>query len=429
MAVLELRSNSQQPPASLAARTVLLLAAALIASACAPQRTTESSTTATTVLLSTTTSAATTTTTIPVAATITIEDPLQDDLLFDVTGIESGSITGFAGAGTNFADVAVFATGTVALEATGRTDESIDGTLWREIWISASRTAWVDQSFLEPNHQAPVRFADLPCSGFGTAQGELARSGPSDSDADHVAQIWQVAWPDCTRVVIALGADFDFDASSPLAAEVPPDVSVEAFSTWVRVTLPGIRLARGDASEDFGDVTVVVARSFGGVLVVDAHTGAPGEYFARFLVDPARIVIDILPANVAAVVVAPPLIGEGVVLAEALPPSVHLPLTISGYSRWFEAGGIVIVRRLDKEPGVGEVVSARVTGEFVVNPGTGTTWGVYATDWLDAWGRFSFELDNLGSGEYEVFIGECQIVDDPDTCEYFGAYLPMTVAP
>ena len=285
----------------------------------------------------------------------------------------------------------------------------------------------MDDSFLTLNEQAPVPFADYPCSGFGTRAGELARSGPSASDADHVPQIWQVAWPDCTRLVIALGSDFEFDGSSPLAAEVPADISVQAFGTWARVTLQGIQLARGDASEDLGDLTVLVARSLEGDFVVDARTGGPAEFFAQFLANPARIVIDILPANVAAVVLAPPVVGDGVVMAEALPPAVGLPVTINGYSRWFEAGGTVVVRRLDKEPGVGEVVSARVTGDFVVNPGTGTEWGVSATDWLDAWGMFTFELDGLGAGDYEIFIGECRIVDDPDTCEDAGAYLPITV--
>ena len=40
---------------------------------------------------------------------------------------------------------------------------------------------------------------------------------------------------------------------------------------------------------------------------------------------------------------------------------------------------------------------------------------------------FTFELGGLGAGDYEIFIGECRIVDDPDTCEDAGAYLPITV--
>ena len=196
-----------------------------------------------------------------------------------------------------------------------------------------------------------MNFSELPCSGFGTPTGELARSAPSVSDADHIAQIWQIDWLDCTRVVIALGADFDFDGSSPLAGAVPGDISVEAFGTWARVTLPGLQWTRFDASEHFGDVTVVAARSVDGGMVVDAHAGSPGEFFARFLSEPARIVIDILPSNVAAVALAAPVVGDGVVLAESLPPAVDLPLTISGYSRWFEAGGFVIVRRFNDEAG------------------------------------------------------------------------------
>ena len=354
-------------------------------------------------------------------------DPQEQDLLFDVTGIETGSIAGYDGAGTNRDEIASFHAGTVALEATGRTDESIDGTIWRELWTGGGATAWVDDGFLSLNTTATVPFADVPCSGFGTPNGEIARSRPSSSRADHVLQIWQVSWPECTRVVLALGTEFDFDDAAPLASVVPGDVSVEAFGTWVRVTLPGIEATRPDAAEDIGDATIVAARTADGVLVADVHAGGPGEYFAQFLSNPARIVIDILPANAAASILAAPLIGEGVVLTEDLPPSIDLPFTITGYSRWFEASGVIVVRRLDKEPGLGEVVGAVVRGEFVIDPGVGTEWGIMATTWLDAWGIFTFELDGLGSGSYELFVGECRSGDGDDTCVDVGVYLPLIV--
>ena len=60
----------------------------------------------------TTTTLVTTTTTIPVASTVPFEDPQEVDLLFDVTGIESGSIAGYAGAGTNHDEVATIHAGT-----------------------------------------------------------------------------------------------------------------------------------------------------------------------------------------------------------------------------------------------------------------------------------------------------------------------------
>ena len=227
--------------------------------------------------------------------------------------------------------------------------------------------------------------------------------------------------------MIALGADFEFDDASPLASVVPSDVSVEALGTWVRVTLPGIESARFDASEDVADATVVVARTTEGVLVTDIHAGAPGEYFARFLSDPARVVVDILPANAAAAIVAPSIVGEAVILAEEPPPLVDLPFTVTGYSRWFEATGVVEIRRLHKEPGFGEVVGAVVRGDLVIEPGAGTLWGIMATDWLDAWGTFTFELDGLGAGSYELFIGECRTLEGGDSCEDVGVYLPVIV--
>ena len=410
-------------------RLPLIVTAAVLAAACAPEGAATSTTIApTTTAVATTTPEITTTITIPVGTTAPFEDRQERDLLFDVTGIESGSVAGYAGAGTNFDEAATFYAGQVALEATGATNESIDGTIWREIHTSGTSTAWVDDSFLTLNTTAVVRFADVPCSSFGTPSGEIARTGPSESDADHVAQVWQISWPDCTRVVIALGAEFDFANASPLAATTPEQVSVEAFGTWARVQLPGIQWTRVDASEDLGDLTVVVARSLEGTLVADIHSGAPGEYFARFLSNPARIVVDILPAAVASVVISPPTVGDAVILPEGLPPTVSMPLTISGYSRWFEAGGFAVVRRQADQPGTGEIIGAIVTGDAVVNPGTGTEWGITATDWLDAWGTFSFELSGLGNGAFEVFIGECRMLDEEaDTCTDVGAYLPIVV--
>ncbi len=106
---------------------------------------------------------------------------------------------------------------------------------------------------------------------------------------------------------------------------------------------------------------------------------------------------------------------------------LELPITITGYSRWFEAGGLVVVRRLDKEPGVGEVVGAILRGPMVLGEGAGTEWGLTATGWLDAWGLFSFELDGLAAGDYEVFIGECRMAEDSDECVDVGAYLPVSI--
>jgi hypothetical protein len=409
------------------ARLVAIVSSALVlVTSCQPAGPNSSTTTSTT-KPTTTTTVEPTTTTIPVADTLPFTDPQDQDLLFDLTGITSGRVTAYSGPGTNYDGITSFPAGVLALESTGKTEESIDGTVWREIHTFIGQTAWVDTEFLSLNETAAVSFREHPCSKFGTIEGELARAGPSSSDADHVAQMWQVSWPDCTRIVILLGRDFTFAGSSPLANTIPTNVSVEAFGTWARVELPGIGGARLDAGEDIGDVTAVVARTLAGQIVVDVHAGGPGEYFAQFLTNPARIVIDVLPANVAATVLTDAVVGSGVVVAEPLPPGASLPLTISGYSRWFEAAGNVVVRRAADDPGTGEVVSARVTGEFVIDPGSGTHWGVTATDWLDAWGIFTFELDGLGPGDYEIFIGECAVVEDADSCEDAGLYLPLNV--
>lgn len=409
-------------------RLPLLLVVVLASGACAPEGagTTSTAGTATTQPARTTTAPTSTTTTVPLATTSPISPDTFATQLFDLTGIGEGSVSAYAGAGTSFEAALELRAGTRLLEATGRTDESIDGTVWREL-SAGTRSVWVDDAFLMPVAGISVAIADDPCSSFGTPTGELARSGPASSSADHVAQIWQQPAAACTRLVIALGEDFAFDGSGPLADDVPADVSVEGFGSMARITMPGVAFGRFDATEDFGELTVLVARNADGSLHVDVLAGAPSEFFARFLDDPARIVLDVLPANVAAASLAAPILGEGVVLAVPPPPEVRLPLSVSGYSRWFEATGTLVVRRQADVAGTGEVVAAVVTGDSVVGEARGAAWGITSTDWIDAWGTFAFEIDGLAPGRYEIFIGECRSLEDGDGCQEVGIHLPITV--
>lgn len=396
--------------------------------ACAPEGAADSATSSssTTRPPAATTAPSSTTTTVPLASTVPFAPDDDADLLFDLTGIDDGSVSAYRGAGTSFETARELLAGTRLLESTGRTDESIDGTTWRELSAGLG-TMWVDDAFLATAGDVSVTFADQPCSGFGTPSGELARSGEPGGTADHIAQMWQRSSPACTRLVVALGRQFAFDGSSPLAESVPSEVSVEGFGTMARITLPGVAFARFDATEDLGELTVLATRDPAGMLRIDVLAGAPSEFFARFIDAPARIVLDVLPANVAAASISAPIVGESVVIAVPPPPEVRLPLTISGYSRWFEATGTVVVRRGADSVAGGETVAAVLRGEAVVGDAGGTSWGLSATDWIDAWGIFSFELDGLAAGRYEVFVGECRAVEGSATCDEVGVHIPIMV--
>ena len=107
-------------------------------------------------------------------------------------------------------------------------------------------------------------------------------------------------------------------------------------------------------------------------------------------------------------------------LDERNPTNVELPLTVRGYSRWFESAGIVEIQHAD-----GTAATATVTGPQVFNPGTGSRWGLTATGWLEAWGTFEFTIDDLEPSGYRLRVGEYPPIDDSD---FVGVTIPVVVS-
>lgn len=156
----------------------------------------------------------------------------------------------------------------------------------------------------------------------------------------------------------------------------------------------------------------------------------PSLFVAQKLSDPARLLVDAIPApgTGSESSVPPPLQlhaspssfvvwpGE---LDEQNPTKVALPLTVRGYSRWFESAGIVEVQHAD-----GTAATATVSGPQVFNPGAGSSWGLTATGWLEAWGTFEFTIDDLEPGEYRLRVGEYPPIDDSD---FVGVTIPLEV--
>jgi hypothetical protein len=78
------------------------------------------------------------------------------------------------------------------------------------------------------------------------------------------------------------------------------------------------------------------------------------------------------------------------VVLEPRPGPASYPLTITGYARTFEAN---VVARLEQG------------GEEVLE--TFTT----ATAWVDAWGHFSFTIDDGPTGPVRLHVGEYEARD------------------
>lgn len=446
----------------------LLVGATLLMSGCgsdSADRTDDSSPSApdTTVSIETTVSpdttapepTATTTSTTPPTTTTTNVPPTTTEperheeapLLFDLlvadgewypgTGGDVLRATLRSGPGIEHGEVAMITVPRLAIEGTGavRTDDQ-EGA-WRELKVGHRRTGWVEADRLEINFAAQTSYFDDPCATVGTAEGPAPISGAtadSDSEAqvDHVAQIWHLLGPGCNRLHIAFGSAWDYDSGGPLAADLPEDVTVDAFGTWARISVAGLEAARLDAaSEDSWNLTSIVARSTDGAVVIDVYAPQPSLFAAQRLSDPARLLVDAIPApGTGSDSSAPPTLqlhasstsfvvwpGD---LDQRNPAKVALPLTVRGYSRWFESAGIVEIHHSD-----GTAATATVTGPQIFNPGVGNSWGLTATGWLESWGTFEFTLDNLEPGEYRMRVGEYPPVDDS---EFVGVTIPFFVS-
>ena len=341
-----------------------------------------------------------------------------------------------SGPGTDYDEAAMITVPRRVIEGTGAVLTDDRGVGWRELLWGFGRTGWVEADRLEINRTAQTSYFDDPCATDGAAEGPAPISGAtgvgdSEGRVDHVAQIWHLLGPGCDRLHIAFGTAWDYDSGGPLAAAVPEDLSVEAFGTWARISVAGLDAARLDAaSEQSWNLASVVARSTDGAVVIDVYAPQPSLFAAQKLRDPARLLVDVIPATnngdgspfpatpqlhaSSSSFVAWP--GE---LDEQNPTKVALPLTVRGYSRWFESAGIVEILHAD-----GTAATATVTGPQTFNPGTGSSWGLTATGWLEAWGTFEFTIDNLEPGEYRLLVGEYPPIDDSS---FVGVTIPFVV--
>ena len=324
----------------------------------------------------------------------------------------------------------------LVIKGTGSVQTDDQGVVWRELRLGLGRTGWVEANLLEINQASQTSYLDDPCAVEGVAEGaapisDLSEATGSDASADHIAQIWHQKGPGCGRVHIALGTAWDYDSGGPLAMGVPEGTGVEAFGNWARITFPGLVATRLDAAdEQTWNLTSIAARTTDRSIVVDVYAPQPSLFAARALRNPARLLVDIIPLggngndspslatlqiheNKAVFVAWPgPLNAEN-------PTEVAMPLTVRGYSRWFESAGIVEFQQADGTPS-----TAMVTGRQVFNPGTRSRWGLTATDWLEAWGTFEFVIDNVEPGDYRLRVGEYPPIEDSS---FVGVDIPLRV--
>ncbi len=393
-------------------------------------------------------SATTTPSTTAPVTTTTLERHEQAPHLFDLPGDDLVIVR--AGPSVSTEQVTRLQAPIYAIEGTGSVETDDFGTAWRELHVGDGyvSTGWLEADRLEISERTQVSSFDEPCAEAGISEGtvpvngllsDATASGAASGAADHIAQMWQFIGPGCDRLHVALGTDWDYGMGGKLASEASENVTAEAFGSWARITVPELMGARFDAAlDDTWNLTALVARTVDGEIAIDVYAPAPSEFAVRALSDPARLLIDVIPAedvSDAATTAVPKLFAASNTIVpfpapnDGSPAEVTLPLTVRGYSRWFEATGNVQLHFADGSPALGSV-----TGDGVVNPGINTDWGISATDYISAWGVFEFRIEAVAAppedttNEYRLLISGYRANDTNEDAEFEGVTIPFRLA-
>ncbi len=273
-----------------------------------------------------------------------------------------------------------------------------------------------------------VPFSEQPCR-LDAADGvPVIPPAPGGTAADHVLRWRHHGSSGCSRTVIVLGREFSFGEEPAHPAEVvPAGVAVTLDGNVVRVDLGAIIDADPEATEadrnGDGKPDGFVVRTAGGSGAIYAalHHDDVVSAGAFFLEAPARIVVDVRPQGVATgLLPATDTFAAIVTDLDAAGACLSPPFTVSGYARPFEAFAEVAIREAP-EPGApaggGERVEASYSGGFL-EPTTDTGYAVSTTDWAAAWGEYSFTVEAVAPGRYELFVGEAHM----ETGEPIGAF-------
>jgi len=208
--------------------------------------------------------------------------------------------------------------------------------------------------------------------------------GGSGNEADSIKAVRFGVHEGYERVVI------DFVMGDSPASTVP-EWTLESPSGdgRLKVNLPSVSsTAVSDGSFDGSLLEqFYVVRSPEGGMFVDIFSGSAFYYRVIELSDPARLAIDFKPSGYELGFPLPARGGNTVVPSPRAGETITTPLTVSGYSRNFEAQNTTIL----KDPS-GQVVARR---------------SVQSNDWASTWGYFeaTMEFPVLLSGEGTLMVG------------------------
>jgi hypothetical protein len=228
--------------------------------------------------------------------------------------------------------------------------------------------------------RAPVTVSEATEATVGVAAGEGPSGGPfsaraedsggSSYEADTVLAVRYGLHEGYERVVLDLGT------GERHAGTVPEwTLMCSTKGGLLRVTLPSVNRT-GVSDGKLGDALLegyYVVRAPEGGVFVDVFAREDFVYRVVELSDPARLVVDFRPTG-DPLESRPPAVGGDTVLVEPRAGAgIGDPLTVSGYSRNFEASNSIVLT----DPR-GRVVARRT---------------VLSNDWTSTWGYFEATLD------------------------------------
>ncbi|CAA9465329.1 MAG: hypothetical protein AVDCRST_MAG02-3568 [uncultured Rubrobacteraceae bacterium] len=212
--------------------------------------------------------------------------------------------------------------------------------------------------------------ADVPPPSPPPFVADSRADGGSGFDADTVLAVRYGEHEGYERVVIDLGAGEE-------PARVVPRWSLESREGdgLTRIQLHSTS-ATGVSDGEFGGDLVEgfhIVRAPEGGLFVDVTARRAFRYRALELADPARLVVDFRPAGESLEEPLPAAGGDTVLVEPRSGAGVSDPLTVSGYSRVFEAANTIVLEDARGRELVRETVTAN--------------------DWSTTWGYFEATLD------------------------------------
>jgi len=195
-------------------------------------------------------------------------------------------------------------------------------------------------------------------------------SGGSSYEADTVLAVRHGVHEDYERAVVDLGTGEE-------PAETVPEWNLMSPTGdgLLRVTFPSMSATRVSDGR-FGGALLEsfhLVRAPEGGMFVDVFARRAFAYRVIELSDPARLVLDFKPLGARLDVPLPASGGDTVLMDPRAGTRIQAPLTISGYSRNFEASNTVVLT------GSGGEVLVRQT--------------VTGNDWSSTWGYFEATLD------------------------------------